>query len=246
MHAEMKARWRALIENSRFHGEIDNLSVTIGKSPSYLRGLLHNKSTPGIDVCMKLGAALGCSLEELTGAVPQPKLDMKAISGEISLEIERQLSDRLTSDKQPTGDDVMSWWLNNNGRLKNHDFIADRFDLFEVPDSSHRDIIPYKLGKRSLAATQLGTTSIDIYHKTIRPLSEKYRGMILTAQTSSLETGPVTTIEQLSAIHPLTGTRIYIDYTRTFAPVTLPDGHKLVLNYSKLLREPTEVPRYIS
>jgi hypothetical protein len=242
----MKARWRVLIENSRYHGEIDNLSVVIGKSPSYLRGLLHNKSTPGIDVCIKLSAALGCSLGELTGAVSQPKLDMKAISGEISLEIERQLSNRLMSDRQPTGDDVMSWWLNNNGRLKNHDFIADRFDLFEVPDSSHRDIIPYKLGERSLAATQLGTTSIDIYHKTIRPLSEKYRGMILTAQTSSIESGPVTTIERLSAIHPLTGTHINIDYTRTFAPVTLPDGHKLVLNYSKLLREPTEVPRHIS
>jgi hypothetical protein len=246
MQTDMKAHWRALIDDSKYQGEIDRLSVQIGKSPSYLRGLLHNKSVPSIQVCMSLSSALDCSLEELVGTAPKRTINMKAISGEISLEIERQLSRRLPIDRQPTGDDVMSWWLENGGQLKNHDFLEDRFDLFNIPDTSHRELIPYRLGKKSLASTQLGTTSIDVYHKTIRPLSEKYKGMILTAQTSSLESGPVTTIERLSAIHPLTGTHIYIDYTRTFAPVTLADGQKLVLNYSKLLREPTEVPRHIS
>lgn len=239
----IKAHWRNLIDQSRYKNNIEGLSMDIGKSSSYLRAVLRNNSMPAIDACMALCEALGCTLDELMNISPVPPLSPKEIGDAISNQVSQIMSDRIRHNfGQPTGEDVMEWWLANNGRLENYDRIRDRFDLFEVPDGTHRRLMPYELGKRSLASISLGTTSHDVYHRTVGPLCERYRDLILIAQRSSLDTGPVTTIETLDAIHPDSREEIKIEYARTFAPVTLPDGKQLVLNYSKLLRETGEIP----
>jgi len=232
----LKAHWRKLIASSRYNNDIDRLSDELGKSPGYLRGLLRNDSTPGVDVVMGLCMKLGHTPDEMMNVSKTPIMDPKKIGDAISQQVSQIMTEKMWTDTQPSGEDIMRWWLSNNGRLENCDFIDGKFDLFETPDSTHRQIRPHVLGKGSLATQCLGTTSHDVYHRTIDPLSEKYRDLILTAQRNSLDTGPVTTIETLDAIHPDSGEEIKIEYTRTFAPVTMRDGKSLILNYSKLLR----------
>lgn len=239
---KLKAHWRSLIDRSRYRGNVSQLSLDIGKSESYLRGALSDKSVPKVDVSIALARQLGYSLDQLMDVGSVPPIDPKAIGDAISAQISQIMSDRAWgANRQPTGEDVMKWWLSTNGRLENCDFISDKFDLFEVPDGSAVHLKPYSLGARSLSTQSLGTTSLDVFDRTVAPLDERYRRLILKAQRSSIDTGPVTTIETLDAVHPDDGRDIKIEYTRTFAPVQIEGGKQLVLNYSKLIRETGEV-----
>lgn len=242
----LKQHWSHLISRSRYRDDIDGLSEEIGKSPAYLRGLLRNTSVPGVDVSMALSVKLGCSMDELLSVGTIPELDAQQLGDAISKEISRMMTEKVWDTKQPTGEDIMRWWLRNSGRLDDCDMIKEQFDLFHVPDGDGDWIRPYQLGARSLASKELGANSIDLYHRTIGPLSPEFRRQILTAQYNSIETGPVTTIETLNAAHPDTGAMINIEYTRTFAPVFHKDGLRLILNYSKLLRKPTKIGSHVS
>ena len=118
----------------------------------------------------------------------------------------------------------------------NLDGFADNFDLYMPPVGEDRKIRPYKLGHSSLASKSLGICSAEMLEKAIAPLGEEFRTAILVAHQSSIDKGPVTTIETLDVEHPGGSERIKIEYLRTLAPVTLPDQSVCVLNYSELIR----------
>lgn len=243
----VKAHWRQLIAKADHLGSIEDISEDIGKSKAYLRNMLSNDAMPGVDVILALAGKLSCTANDLLSLGAKPVVDSKEIADIISRQVSRIMTERIWGPNgAPSGHDIMQWWLANGGRLENYDFIDESFDLFEVPDGTHRHIIPHKLGARSLASTELRTTSLDVYHRTVRPLPQKYRNLILVAQKSSAESGPVTTMETLDTLHPDTGEEIKIEYARTFAPVQMRDGKTLILNYSKLFRETGEISGGVS
>jgi transcriptional regulator with XRE-family HTH domain len=235
---DLKTHWKALISQSRFADTngIDRLSTEIGRSSSYLRGLLNNTSIPKIDVVMALALKLHRTVDELL----EPNSNQSAIARQIGKTIGQEISQAMTmqlrTEPAPlTGKDIMQWWNENNGRLENCGGFKERFDLYKVPEISGNKIIPHKLGKRSLATQSLGTGSPELLEKTIAPLGPDFSQHILKAHQSSIDAGPVTTMETLDAAHPTNGSRIKIQYLRTLAPVTLPNGTICVLNYSELM-----------
>jgi transcriptional regulator with XRE-family HTH domain len=242
----LKKHWVHLIDRSCYYNNVEQLSEDIGKSRAYLRGMLRNNAVPGVDVCVELSRCLGCTIEQFMDVRSNPTPDVRKLSEQITSEISKVVSHRLSrDDATATGHDVMEWWRATNGRLEEVGALEDRFDLFEVPDGTHREIVPYRLGADSLSARELMTNSIDVYNRTVRPLPFKYKNLILTAHRSSLDIGPVTTMEELDAVHPDTGVRINIEYSRTLAPVTLRCGRTLVLNYSKLFGKTRKEARHI-
>jgi hypothetical protein len=234
----LKAHWKSLILMSSYSGStgIDRLSVDIGRTSSYLRGLLNNNSFPKVDVIIALAKKLHRSADELL----DPSCDQSAIAQQIGRNIGREISEAMTermwlNEAPLTGKDVMRWWNENGGRLENYSNFDERFDLYEAPSTSGHKIIPHKLGKGSLATQSLGAGSPELLEETIAPLGPNFSKHILKAHQSSIDTGPVMTMETLDAAHPNNGKHIKIQYLRTLAPVILPDNTTCVLNYSELI-----------
>lgn len=236
--SEIKKHWRFLISNSSYGkaNGTERLSVDIGRSPSYLRGHLSNNSMPGMDVVMALSGKLMCTPNDLLTVGSVPVLDTHELGDIISREVSKAVTEKLWSkSKRPTGKDVMRWWNSNGGRLENCEGFKDRFDLYRKPDPIHRRIEPHLLGRDSLATNSLGVSSPELLERTIAPLGPDFANHILTAHQSSIDNGPITTIETLDATHPDGGPDIRIKYLRTLAPVTLSNGVVCVLNYSELI-----------
>lgn len=235
---QIKSYWKTLISKSSYADAngIERLSNEIGRSDAYLRGLLNNNSLPKIDVIMALAQKLHRSTDELL----DPSHTQSAIAHRIGRNIGQEISDAMTrrmrANESPlTGKDVMRWWNENGGRLEGHTGFDECFDLYEAPSISSGKIIPHKLGKASLATQSLGAGSPELLEQTIAPLGPNFAKHILKAHQSSIDTGPVMTMETLDAAHPNNGKHIKIKYLRTLAPVTLHDGATCVLNYSELI-----------
>lgn len=234
--AKLKRHWRALIEESSYRGKIDTLSLDIGRSEAYLRGLLRNDIVPKMDLIIPMSQALGVSLDKLLRIPNDRATTSSAIADSIASEVRALVSKRLAKlEPALTGKDIMSWWASNGGRLEHCDQFIESVDIYQEPDVDTAQVRTQRLGAESLAAKSLGTASDDLFQRTIAPLGRTFAERILLAHRSSIEGGPVSSIETLDVGHPETGDRITIQYMRTLAPVILPDGSNCVLNYSELL-----------
>lgn len=232
----LKNHWRKLIDGSKYRGKIDQLSVDIGRSEAYLRGLLLSPSIPKMDLLKSLSDALEISPNDLLQHQKSDEGEADSIADKIAEDIRKLVVKRL-SDTSPdlTGKDVMQWWAAHGGRLENCDHILDRADIFELPDVQSGVVRTKRLGPKSLATRSLGTASDDLFQRTIAPLGKEFAHRILTAHKSSVDRGPMSSMETLEVAHPEKNARISIQYVRTLAPVTLTDGSTCVLNFSELL-----------
>lgn len=127
----------------------------------------------------------------------------------------------------------LDWWVRNNGRLVEFEAIAQRVDLFDPPNGSSKVIKPVRIGMDSLATRLFKLKETNHLKATLDGFSDERNEKLVKAHLDALRTGePVISHPSLDETL-LDGSRFVKRYRRVMAPVTLPDGSEMLLNYSE-------------
>lgn len=132
--------------------------------------------------------------------------------------------------------DFLDWWFSNSGRLENFDQLQNHVETFEPPDAEKNRIQPITTGRSSLASICFEISSSDQLRDTLNGFSEKLNADLVMAHSEAIRRRePVITHPSID-VNLLNGRRFTRQYRRVLAPVYLPDGKQLVVNFSQDIR----------
>jgi hypothetical protein len=127
----------------------------------------------------------------------------------------------------------LDWWAINSGRLENFDQISESVDLFQVPNSDSNQIRPLQIGRNSLATKHFDLEETQHLTQTLEGFTSETNNKLIQAHLEAFNRGePVIT-------HPFLdetlrdGQRFARRYRRVMAPIYLPKGKTLLVNYSE-------------
>jgi hypothetical protein len=127
----------------------------------------------------------------------------------------------------------LDWWAINSGRLENFDQISESVDLFQVPNSDSNQIRPLQIGRNSLATKHFDLEETEHLTQTLEGFTSETNNKLIQAHLEAFNRGePVIT-------HPFLdetlrdGQRFARRYRRVMAPIYLPKGKTLLVNYSE-------------
>lgn len=135
-------------------------------------------------------------------------------------------------------EDFLNWWHANNGRLEGFDGLADFVDLFDEPDCNVSQIAPCVIGRKSLATICFDSSDVEDLRNTLAGFSSQTNDQLLSAHLTALNTGePVITHPTLSETLR-NGSHFDRKYRRVLAPIHLPNGGRMVANFSQDIVSP--------
>jgi hypothetical protein len=127
----------------------------------------------------------------------------------------------------------LNWWVRNNGRLENFDMVAERVDLFDVPDNDAPTIRPIRTGHDSLATKHFHLEDAAQLSHTLNGFSSSCNKKLVSAHLDAIQRGePVITHPALDEELP-NGQRFTRQYRRVLAPLYLPGGKVNLINFSE-------------
>jgi len=214
--------------------KITNLSKSIGKGQGYLGDMIANGREPGATTLIALTREMGCSLDEL---FQPPRPGMFADTEPDFRSVERLLSEALEICRRKAGylspdvDEVLRWWLQNNGRMVGYEQFEQFIETFYLPEE---DCFPkpHFVGHESLAAREFGFSHPEELRQILERSDHRFVERVGKAHRDLPRTRPQ--IDVLALNLSLGRSRsLRIDYKRLLLPCIAPDGTPLVLNYSK-------------
>ncbi|WP_254656628.1 helix-turn-helix domain-containing protein [Leisingera sp. JC1] len=129
--------------------------------------------------------------------------------------------------------DFLDWWFANSGRLEGFDRLQHAVDMFNPPDAEQNRIQPIRSGPASLASICFEVSDSNQLRSTLNGFSDKVNADLVMAHSEAISRGePVITHPSLD-VKLLNGRRFTRQYRRVLAPVYLPDGKLLVVNFSQ-------------
>lgn len=228
-----KVEWRSIIAKSEI-GRISALAEHLGTSPASLRSSLSNNSAPSADLIIKLADALKTTPNILLGYDDEK---FGGVLSEVESAIRRFTLERLSSASMGiSGHDLMRWWKQTGGETGTEPNFIEHVDIYSRPDLDSGDVNPHRMGALSLASQNLGASSPDLLRRTIAPLGQEFKSKIVLAHKSSIDKGPVTTLDQLDVARADGQGRIQIDYIVTRMPIKLA-GVDRIITHAELLAE---------
>lgn len=243
---------------SEFHQRLDRaiqisglsyreLSIRIGVGEAYITNLLRKQSDPGFGTTQKICQVLGISLNELAGMGEKVEIASTRFEEADIDRIAQGVYSRLATEtwintfpqgQRPSIDDVLNWWINQNGVLHNFDQISEYVDLFTPPTETSQMITPHKLGATSLVSMAFGIDNNEKLHKILETLDESQNERILISHRETSLGRPVLSVETLDVGIAEKG-RVKVQYKRILLPVRDLSGRSFILNYAQPL------PRFI-
>lgn len=129
--------------------------------------------------------------------------------------------------------DFLDWWFANSGRLEGFDRLQHTVDMFDPPDPEKNRIQPIRSGPASLASICFEVSGSGQLRDTLNGFSSKLNADLVMAHSEAINRGePVITHPSID-VKLLNGRRFTRQYRRVLAPVYLPDGKLLVVNFSQ-------------
>lgn len=129
--------------------------------------------------------------------------------------------------------DFLDWWFANSGRLEGFDRLQHAVDIFDPPDQEQNRIQPIRSGPASLASICFEISDSNQLRSTLNGFSAKLNADLVMAHSEAISRGePVITHPSID-VKLLNGRRFTRQYRRVLAPVYLPDGKLLVVNFSQ-------------
>ena len=133
-------------------------------------------------------------------------------------------------------EDFLNWWFANSGRLESFEGLAQHVDIFKPPNKDSQRIRPTTIGKLSLASKYFFLEEVDHLHQTLDGFSKQANDALVKAHLDALNRGePVITHPSLDE-KLRDGRRFTRQYRRVLAPVYLPKGEPMIINYSQDFR----------
>ena len=235
-------RLKAFIKDSPF--DYKSLSLEIGQGERYISNLLSSKSDPGYSSIIKICSALGTTPNQIAGLNDEISLvggdaDAAIISAQaeriltaVTREAQRKLTQRGV---RPLLDDVLTWWHQQDGKLRNFDALSEHVDLYRAPDDDFTSPDPYQIGQRSLVAQCFGVQNADHLRYLFSTFDESLSESVRLAHVEASRGQPQLSVQQIDVMLPGHSFPLRFTYKRLLLPVEDMDGNKYVLNYSQTL-----------
>ena len=135
----------------------------------------------------------------------------------------------------PTFDAILNWWHQNEGLLTGLETIEQYIEIFEKPDETEMRPRPYKIGRESLAARELGLSSPEQLLTIFDGSSPEVAKAVALAHLDVLHGQPRLSCHTVLATMS-TGNIVEMVYNRLLLPVKDGNGHTFIINYSKPVR----------
>lgn len=218
------------------------LSAEIGRNPDFVGELMRRRASPDLDVVYALAQALSVDVADLLR--PGPSFAFVAentrnywaervAEGVLATALEE--SRQRTAFEAPTIDAVLNWWHVNGGLLTDMDKFDQYVELFARPDTANPRPIPRRMGSRSLAARELGITTIEQLNGIFESSEPAVARSVAMAHASVIDGQPRLSFHSILA-DMSNGQFVKMSYMRLLLPVRDGDGQRYVLNYSKPVR----------
>lgn len=231
---------------SRLIGEAQltprNLSLQIGRSPDYIAEIIRCRRSPDLEAVYAIADALRVDVADLLRPGPFFGITAensgnywaeKVAEGVLATALEE--SRQKTAFEAPTFDAVLNWWHANNGLLADMDAFEQYVEIFNSPDLSNPRPMPNRMGAQSLAARELGITTIEQL-RLIFESSEPAVARAVALAHLDVAGGQPKLSAHTIMIDLSSGQLVKLDYMRLLLPVRDGDGQNYVLNYSKPIR----------
>jgi len=224
------------------------LSISIGKPPGFLDGLFQNRTPPDLLVVYGIAGVLKVDVADLLRPGPRFGLTSNGVrnywaerTAEEYLQAALNRSREAASFEAPTFDALLNWWHANSGRLVDLDRISNYIELFEPPDAADLRPIPFKLGRESLAARELGLSRPEHLQEIFDQSEPDVARSVALAHLEVAGGQPKLSCHTILA-NMMNCNVVEMIYNRLLLPVKDGDGRTYVLNYSKPVRR-SEISR---
>lgn len=233
-------RLKAFIRDSGY--DYKSLSLEIGQGERYISNLLATKSDPGFSSVVRICSALGITPSQIAGLTDQigiagAEIDKRIVTAQaeriltaVTREAHRKLNQR---GARPLLDDVLTWWHQQGGKLRNFDALSDHVDLYKPPDDRACLPKPYRIGAQSHAAQNFGIRTADHLRHLFTTFDKSLSDGLRRAHVEAARGDPHLSIQQADVTLPGHALPLRFTYKRLLLPVQDNDGSTYVLDYSQ-------------
>ncbi len=237
--SDFHEKLKEFIDSSTY--DYKSLSLKIGQGGRYISNLLNSKSDPSFETVVRICAALNITPNQLVGIGDQLSIDnlgmekrlVAAQAEKLLSAVTREAHSRLTlRGIRPSLDDILHWWHQNNGQLKNFRSIEEHVDLFLVPAKDADTPIAVSIGPAGLLSQTLEIKSASEFRKIAAGFGEQALTQVMDSHRRAAENSPVLSVETMDFIAPGQRFPMSLTYKRLLLRVEA-NSQSMILNYAQ-------------
>lgn len=217
------------------------LSDAIGREPDHVANLMRRRISPDLEAVYAMAEVLKVDVADLLRPGPSfgitaddsrnywaEKVAEKVLAG--ALEESRQ-----RTSEAPTLDAVLNWWHSTGGLLTDMEKLDQYVEIFDRPDTAQMRPVPVRMGKQSLAARELGISTVEQLQQVFESSEPGVRRLVAMAHSDVIGGQPKLSCHSI-LIDMSSGQLVKLSYVRLLLPVRDGEGQRYVMNYSKPFR----------
>lgn len=217
------------------------LSQAIGRDPDHVADLMRRRASPDLEAVYAMAETLKVDVADLLR--PGPSFGFTAAHSRnywAEKVAEKVLTGALEESRQrtieaPTFDAVLNWWHANGGLLTDMEKLDQYVEIFARPDPATMRPVPFRMGAQSLAARELGISTVSQLEQVFDSSEPQVRRLVAMAHAEVIEGQPRLSFHSI-LIETSSGQLIKLSYVRLLLPCRDGEGQRFVMNYSKPIR----------
>ncbi|MEM7059746.1 MAG: helix-turn-helix transcriptional regulator [Pseudomonadota bacterium] len=244
-HNEFRERLRFAIRKSAYDSDTA-VSVASGRKPRTISNLFNQRDrAPSADLVSDLAVVLDVDPGWLMGFGNSGSLHdaetletLKRANQQLQLAI-NDIESIRNKRVQPSIETVISWWLENNGRLENCAQILEFSDIYRIEEGQRT--VPIKLGPQSLASQTLKSTDPKAMQDFINRMPDDQIMHISKLHYECLRDWEYQMRPQ--RIFAVVSEKLTLGmfYNRLIVPVKGVKGDRLIVNLAQLIEPPKKI-----